>query len=291
MSNSSSGRKKIKTNLPIAQEVLDRVNYDRESEYDWLKGFRDVELRGLGVTDEELNKIDSELQKLMSSDDTHVEIEFPASKLDKILKDGRFKSCFEASNGIGKGTSGYRKKREAAEDSMFRFYYSEAFDKRPVYGSATSFKTISGYSKYLGSDYEGMYGNVTAIFKPTVKSYSSVTFGDSIDEGRRLRSSPMLKPSYKSIMARKNIFDYKKNEWTKKTIFGEVISKVRANKKLSISDVSSRYAEVQIFGKQASVSNIQHLIFSGGSKPTAKQAATLKSLGITWSESGSSEIH
>ena len=53
----------------------------------------------------------------------------------------------------------------------------------------------------------------------------------------------------------------------------------------------SSYVEVQIHGKQATVSNIQHLIFSGGSKPTVKRAAKLKSLGITWSEAGSSEIH
>ena len=291
MSNSSSGRRRKPVVLSIAQEVLDHVNYEHEGKYDRIKGSRDVELRGLSVTDEELEKLDSELQKLMSSEDTHVEIEFPSNRLNKILNDGRFKSCFEASNGIGKGNPGYRKKRMEAESSMFYYNKSDSPEQRPIYGTATSFKKISAYSKSLGSDYEGMYGDVTAIFKPSVKSYSSVTFGDSIDEGYSLRSSPMLKPSYKSIMARKNIFNWKVNEWTNKTILGETISKVRANKKLSISDISSRYAEVQIHGKQANVSNIQHLIFSGGVKPTAKQAATLKSLGITWSEAGSDEIH
>ncbi|MBR1487025.1 MAG: hypothetical protein IJ597_07215, partial [Synergistaceae bacterium] len=168
---------KIKSNLSIAQEVLDHITAsDVESEDNSKKNFRDSDFTNIAketgqlVTDKELEKLDKALQELMTSEDTHVEIDFSASKLDKILKDGRFKSCFEVANGVGKSKPDYKKRRMAVETEMFKYGNSTSPEQRPIYASASSLKNISEYSKEANI-YGSVYGNVTAILKPTVKSY------------------------------------------------------------------------------------------------------------------------
>ena len=157
---------------------------------------------------------------------------------------------------------------------------TSAAEKRPIYGMLFGYKKPSEARVSAGAG--SWYGDVVAIMKPTVKSHATVTGHDSLDKAGGLIPTPMLKPSrymFDSVLHRGSALK-------------EAVTRVREKKPLSVGMFDDyRYAEVQIHGGHAKVSNIQHLIFGMGAKLSKAQEKRLKSLGITWSREGDDTIH
>ena len=229
------------------------------------------------ITEKDLQDFETGLQELTTSEDTHIGIRFKPETLDKVLDDGRFKTQIET--GTSNGILNKRKRKMLEHDGMSYSKKTPA-KERPIYGMLFNYKKISEADITSNGVSGSHYGGIVAIMKPEIKSYSTVTFGDSFDNYKYIAPSPLLKP------ARYSCDIYMRT-------LKESVEKVRNKKSLSLGDfeVNGTYIEAQIHKSRATVSNIQHLIFGNGIKPTAAQIARLKSLGITWSREGSDKIY
>ena len=248
-----------------------------------------IKSSGQQVTEDELQKVEVALQELTTSEDTHMAIRIKSEVLDSILEDGRFKSLFESGRtgmmGGTVGIGGMQMSRLMIEYSLMSYPYSDepwtlSYEDRPIYGSLVSYKKPS--EVVISSEKLGWAGKIIAIMKNEVKSYATMTGGDSANWQYYLVPAPLLEPN-------RYIFN---SYYKKESALAEAISCIRKGEPLSVSIFDAKeYAEVQIHGGQATVSNIQHLIFGKDEQVRDDQAAKLKALGITWSREGEDTIH
>ena len=232
---------------------------------------------GGDITDDDLDNFEKQLNNLTNSKDTQIGIKFSDEYLNEILNDGRFKSQFETNKSKGLYDTEHRAKVEYDEMSYPKTIKNS---ERPIYGMLVNSKKLSKVDVSSKNGIAGHYGNVIALMKSDIKSYSTVTIGDSNDYYSSLvMPSPLLKASRYSY-------------GLKSGAFKATIGNIKSGKTFSLKDVEETgdYIEAQIHKGRATVSNIQHLIFGKGAKITAAQKSRLKSLGITWSREGSNKI-
>ena len=226
---------------------------------------------------------------ITTSKDTHIAIRFNSEILDSILNDGRFKSIYESKRtGMISGTAGIggiMQARLRIEHQLMSYPWSDepwtlSYEERPIYGTLVSYQNPS--EVVISSGRSAQYGDITAIMKHEVKSYATIAGADSANWQYYITPAPLLEPS-------RYIFN---NCSSKTSVLPEAINLIRKSEPLSVSMFDAReYAEVQIHGGQATVSNIQHLIFGKDVQLRDDQAARLKFLGITWSREGEDIIH
>ena len=215
-----------------------------------VEALYDLQATSLGVTEAENLRIEAEMQKLMTSEDTHICIRLPEEALKPILGAGRFKSQFETGTSRGILDTSYRATVE--HDEMG---YSKTLSpaKRPIYGMLFNYKQPSEVDVTSGTGWH--YGNIVAIMKPSVKAHATVTAHDSLDGHGVHIPAPMLRPSR---------YMFATSGWGG-PVFKEAVSRVKAGKSFTMDMFSPRgygYAEAQIHGGHGTVSNIEHLILT-----------------------------
>ena len=284
MPKSHSGvRRKTKNEPVLASEMKDikpTAEYKQEVLVSFEKELDDVgNMLGSPITEKaDGDRVNRALREIMTSEDTHVGIRFPESKLDAILDSGRFKSQFETGDSQGSFSPYFRASVEHKEMSYSENMMSE---KRPVYGMLFNYKNPSEVKASSGAGQQ--YGNVVAIMKPSIKAHSTITGHDSLDVHGHTMPVPMLRPTWHMLGT-----GHSHNHIS---VLIDAVRAVRKGKPLTVSIFDRhRYAEAQIHGGTATVSNIQHLIF-GGNPPSPAQVARLSRLGITWSLEGENTIH
>ena len=238
------------------------------------------EMDGKKISDKDIAILEKETLKLGKS--SNMGIRFSEKDLEKILDSGRFKSIYETHTS---GGTTNEKLREEIENLSMSYSSDTPVTQRPIYGMLFDYKNVSevNVSEGAGSRYNKWAG-VVAIMKPEVKRFATVTFGDSLDND--LIPSPLLKPSILSY----DVYKYRRGP-LQKTIEAAKSGTLR----LKELEPSISYAEVQIHNQQATVKNIEHLIFSKGAYKKGKVPPNiqkrLKKLGITWSYEGEDKIH
>lgn len=271
-SGASSGRKAGgggSTSLQPSPELLNRIRPDPNYAQNVLDKFdENVELcervYGEIITEKDLKTIEKKMREMTNSDEVYVGVRFNANDLEKILADGRFKSQFETGTSNGLLNSSIR---ADAESILMGYSDSTSPKDRPVYGMLLDGKTPSDIP--LSEARGAAYGNVVAIFKPSVKRHATVTMEDSIDDFGSILPSPLLRPFRYSISA-----DYDKIS---------EMNDLAKQRKIRPRDFELiKYAEVQIHGGQATTSNIDRLIFSKDTPKSEIPVEKLKSHGIKW---------
>ena len=266
------------------------------------------------ITEEDLQRAELELQKLTTSENTHIAIRFDSENLDAILNDGRFKSVFETKTtnmdaGVGGAVIG-RAQHEyeimgypsflpmeanaLIEDEKallafvqeFKNMPNETFRDRPIYGALVNYKNPS--EVVISSGRVAWAGDISAIMKREVKSYATMTGGDSADLHTTVTPAPLLKP---------NRYAFDSTTLSHSSLVNAV-SILKSSERRGVYEPltldifrASGYAEVQIHGGQATVSNIEHLIIGKETQLRDDQVSRLKTLGITWSREGEDTIH
>lgn len=108
-----------------------------------------------------------------------VAIQVDSSVLKNIAKDDRLKNMFEygAKESIGQGDEAYRSIRESGEEKLFGLEYRAPAFKRPIYGIVESPENLLTKSNELSH-----YGDVQIVLKDKVKTRTTYTIGDSLDD-------------------------------------------------------------------------------------------------------------
>lgn len=154
------------------------------------------------------------------------------------------------------------------------------YEDRPIYGALVSYKKPSEIA--ISSGNLTWAGDVSAIMKREVKSYATMMGNDSANWDGYLAPAPLLAPN-------RYVFNSVSPKWSS---LPEAIGRVREGESLAIDIFGAKgYAEVQIHGGQATVSNIEHLIIGKDTQLRDDQISRLKALGITWSREGEDTIH
>jgi hypothetical protein len=106
--------------------------------------------------------------------------------LTRILNSGELKNRFEkgAVDGVGKGNKNYNSARTEAENRLFGFDDKTDPGYRPKYG----YLEHPDRAKSQGASMK-QYGEVQIVFNDSVKSRSTYTIGDSLDDGARIGSN------------------------------------------------------------------------------------------------------
>ena len=268
-----SGRKNKRASILQPAPELDKIK--PESQYmDILKMKFNTMLRTYQqnlsetVTENDLLAIEDKVREMLSSNEVHIGIRFHAEDLKAILNDGRFKSQFETGKSGGSYDPAFRRK---AEKEQMGYKKSTLKQDRPIYGMLFEGKDTS---KISPTQFGGVhYGDVVAILKPSVKTHSTVTFEDSLSVHGGVCTSPLLKPSRYSIPTSYKTFH---NFYESSKSGGKMqLSKV-------ITNNISGYAEVQIHNRQATVSNIERLIFPKWFSKDDIPVDFLRKQGIKW---------
>jgi hypothetical protein len=128
--------------------------------------------------------------------------------LDDILSNGRFKTQFDRGARRAPGLDSSPERRRLGEH-VLGTPVDTAPDKRPVYGyvavngvepALPGGRKISGISQREGQeDSLSPYGRVQVILKPDVRSRTTASVGDSLDELPFVRPSPVDNPSADSL--------------------------------------------------------------------------------------------
>ena len=129
----------------------------------------------------------------------------PPDVVDKVLREGRYKSQFETNASYGGDVQ--IEARRGAEAGILGVPTSTKDKDRPVYGYASDRppnnvgKESVAYDIATASNHIASrgYGSVILEMKDSVKDRSTITFGDSLNHSDSQISSPMRNPSYRSL--------------------------------------------------------------------------------------------
>lgn len=136
---------------------------------------------------------DEGLRNFLEEADVYVQV--PPESMVKVLQDGRMKNRFErgADKGIGEGKRGYAGRRKDAETAVLGIPKGAKAQERPIYAYIQNDQV----SRSGGYEIASFYGSVQVKLKPDVKSRSSFTVGDSLDDGLAdgQVASPVLNPA------------------------------------------------------------------------------------------------
>lgn len=125
-----------------------------------------------GKSKEELRESVMEQVNDIAKENNKVAIRVPADIVERVLKDGRFKSQFETGSSQGLLNTGARKEFEL---DAFGVPEDVSPEDRPIYGYMSN---SGGNFNNPSLDY---YGGVSFILKDEVRDRTTVTFGDSLD--------------------------------------------------------------------------------------------------------------
>lgn len=96
--------------------------------------------------------------------------------LYKVIRDKRFKTCFEVKGGMGKGSRAYLEARGRLEHNMMGLADDLDPKQRPVYGFLDSnTENVSGWG----------YGNIEVVLKEEARDRATFTVGDSLNHHAR----------------------------------------------------------------------------------------------------------
>jgi len=123
------------------------------------------------ITEEDLNYIETKLAESMKYQNIYIRVD--GKTLDKILKDGRFKSQFET--GRSKGLFNPEKRR-GFEKELLGIPEGLPDEMRPIYGYITSAE--GGELPYSGAI--NQYGEIAVKLKESVKNRATFTGTDSL---------------------------------------------------------------------------------------------------------------
>lgn len=216
----------------------------------------------------DLKEIKKTLKTLLSSDDVRMVTMVPDAVIPNILKDGRLKSQFETGNSGGV----VGEERALAERDMMSLPLNTAPNERPIYGLIAREDEERGSIYQQARFYAGSYGNVAIVYKNDVKRYATFTGGDSLANKRDIIPSPLLDPNTDSI----NIL---------------VLSEIKRhmdNGNLPYAESNilgggfTVYTEVQIHGTQATLENIDEIVYSKNTKEEDIPVKALKEAGVKW---------
>ena len=262
-------------NKPLNElkKVKPSSGYATEVEKNFEKALKDYQKNGkVTISESDLLELENKLQEMTNSDEIRVGIRFSPYHLKEILNDGRFKSQFETGTSGGALNNYFRSQVEKEQMGYKKKLNPE---DRPIYGMLFEGKNSSEIkpSKSEG----GFYGSAVAIFKPSVKAHTTVTFDDSLNnfKTKQVYPSPLLAPKRYSIEA---------ETFGIGSMYSE-LSRVRANGgKMRLENVVSpfTYAEVQIHNRQATVSNIERIIFPKSFSKDDIPVDFLRKQGIKW---------
>ena len=178
--------------------------------------------------------------------------------LNRILKDGRFKSQHETLTSGGAMRPKYRRK---VESDMFSYPEGLQPEKRPIYGYATQNKF--GFSL----DHNGnvstkanvdMYGKIRVKLKDRTRKRTTVTFGDSLGADSYL-PTPLENPTHES-----------QPMWS-----GGAIKKAMSDQP------GVAYVELQVHGG-VTLDDISRVYFPDHMEPSEETIKLLKEKGIRW---------
>jgi hypothetical protein len=183
--------------------------------------------------------------------------------LIEIIDDGRFKTQYETgTTGGGLDISG----RSNIELMGQNVDYGIDISKRPVYGCLKqNVNGVINVDEYSG---DAKYGDCVCVMKNSLRDRTTFCFGDSKD--RRLYSSPLSNPEFKSFLGYDNVIEDYKN------ITNEDFSSLFANGKIS-------YPEIQIHDG-VKVDDIDYVIITSGKRKKANKELikNLESAGIKY---------
>ena len=178
--------------------------------------------------------------------------------LNRILKDGRFKSQHETRTSGGAMRPEYRRK---VESEMFSYPEGLQPEKRPIYGYATQNKF--GFSL----DHNGnvstkanvdMYGKIRVKLKDRTRKRTTVTFGDSLGTTSYI-PTPLESPTHES-----------QPMWS-----GDSIKKAMSDQP------GVAYVELQVHGG-VTLDDISRVYFPDHMEPSEETIKLLKEKGIRW---------
>jgi hypothetical protein len=183
--------------------------------------------------------------------------------LIEIIDDGRFKTQYETgTTGGGLDISG----RSNIELMGQNVDYGIDISKRPVYGCLKqNVNGVINVDEYSG---DAKYGDCVCVMKNSLRDRTTFCFGDSKD--RRLYSSPLSNPEFKSFLGYDNVIEDYKN------ITNEDFSSLFATGKIS-------YPEIQIHDG-VKVDDIDYVIITSGKRKKANKELikNLESAGIKY---------
>lgn len=106
--------------------------------------------------------------------------------LSKMATAGKLRNRFEAgaAHGVGKGNKDYNTKRKEAEEIRFGIKRDAPAEDRPIYGYIEHRDRIDSTGGAVGDN----YGPIQVVLKDSVKSRSTYTIGDSLDDKQKFGS-------------------------------------------------------------------------------------------------------
>ena len=178
--------------------------------------------------------------------------------LNRILKDGRFKSQHETRTSGGAMKPSYRRK---VESDMFSYPEGLQPEKRPIYGYATqnkfgfSLDNAGNINRHPAVD---MYGKIRVKLKDSTRKRTTVTFGDSLGADSYI-PTPLENPTHASQ---------------------PMYSAYSIGKALS-DHPGVGYVELQVHDG-VSLGDISRVYFPDGMEPSEETIKLLKEKGIRW---------
>ena len=181
-----------------------------------------------------------------------------------ILTEGRFRTQFDPGTKRASGLASDRERRRLGEE-VAGIAPDTPADRRPVYGyvavggvepALEAGKKIPGVAEREGQeDILSGYGKVQVVLKPGVRSRTTVTVGDSLDEIAFLRPTPIDAPTAESLGTR-SLDSITAPGWTRRG-----------------------YVEAQVHGG-VRADDIAEVVFPA--QPSAETVARLEAQGIPW---------
>ena len=194
--------------LPKPAAVSNKPILPPKEHVDYISGKQDAHLDAMAA------KLGVDKNKLVAEWDSAVKsavakagvfVAAPPDVVDKVLRDGRYKSQFETNASHGGDVQ--KEARAEGEAGVLGVPINTKNKDRPVYGYASDRRPNNkGDSEVTGDPSVASnhmttrgYGRVILEMKDSVKDRSTITFGDSLNHSASQVSSPMRDPSYRSL--------------------------------------------------------------------------------------------
>lgn len=236
-------------------EVVDRLNQDVGIEHS-LGGFQDRETPDMWAADLKPELARRAKQAFAGH---RIGVRLEDSGLEKVLDDGRFKTQFETGTSVG----GYFPDvRAAYERQAFGLPLDLDPKLRPVYG----YLMVDGPRDTNGPDGVGAYGDIQVVLKPELRLRTTAQVGDSLDQLRYGRPSPVNDPDWMAFSPADDEFDIELMERFDRDYTSDGFKE-------------SGYIEAQVHGG-VTVDDIEEIIFPQA--PGKRLRAILKRRGIPW---------
>lgn len=229
-----------------------------------------------GISGGDMYSIVEKSSELFKKGSTRVGVRVDSANLEAIITSGRLMSQFETKTSGGAVALEYRAK---VERELMGYASDTKPEDRPIYGMLFSAKKLEELVlDELGADV--IYGDVVIIFKNDIKKYTTVTDGDSLDHFKNFPEEPLVAPSpmldFKSTSLSAYHLKHLAESAESKDPFTLDIMTAKAH--------TREYIEAQIHGGQATVDNIEAVIFPRRQIPNsyAYFKAMLDKHGIKW---------